>query len=74
MKIDPELLEIDYLVQNAEMAKQIILDHLLNDGVLTEDNHKIYSEQYYIVVIKRSWFKRLFGDDPTYTFKFVKMS
>jgi hypothetical protein len=76
-KIDSVLLEIEQYTQNANDVKDLVLNRLMTDKVITEDDAKTYSEKWQIIVVKESWFKRwasVFSKRNTtyYMFKFVK--
>ena len=78
MKIDSMLTEIDDFIDNANSVKDLTLSKLLSDGIITEDQYRLYNECHQIIVIKTSWFKtwankfRPNAEKGNYQFKYVK--
>jgi len=78
-QIDSQLVEMESLTKDANAAKELTIQRLLKDGLITEEKAKEYYEKWQIIVIKRSWFQRwfnkFFGDGENadgYSFKLVK--
>ena len=77
-QIDGMLLEIENYTNNANKVKEAVLERLLSDKVITEGQLRYYSENWQIIIIKQSWFKKwmsAFAKKETgaeYQFKYVK--
>jgi len=77
MKLDKIQLGIDSHIENATAIKDMVLDRLVKDKMLTKRQADEYAIKWQIILVKRAWYKRLFkGDeDPEgYSFKFVKLA
>ena len=77
MKIDNMLMDMPVNISNATMVKAMVLDRLLMDKVITQSEHREYSDEWQVIVIKRSWYKRWWnrfhkGTDDSYIYKLVK--
>ena len=61
--------------KNANMVKDILLQKLLEDEVITEDQHNIYSKNWHIIIVKKNWFQKLTDKDnkDVWYFKLVNM-
>jgi len=73
--IDGIQADIDSYSQNAEIVKQLVLDRLLMDEVISEDVHDKYSSNWNIILVKKSWFKvwaKKFDKSDGWYYKFVK--
>ncbi len=62
---------------NAEVVKSLVLNTLLENKVITKDQHDVYYSDHHIIIIKPNWFKSLinkFGSKITddYVYKYVK--
>jgi hypothetical protein len=78
-KIDGIILEIENHIGNANVVKDIVLARLVMDKVISEEMAQDYSENWQIIVIKPSWFKKWFdkfrkpkGIDDIYEYKYVR--
>ena len=79
MKVDTLLMDMPTNIQNATMAKELVLDTLLKNKVITPIQYKEYMDEWQIIVIKRSWYKRWWdkfskGHEDAYIYKFVKFN
>ena len=76
MTIENQLLQVPDNTVNANLVKDIVIQRLLDDGVITEEQANEYSEKWQMIVIKTNWFKRWmekFGmSKDSYQYKFVK--
>ena len=59
--IDQELIHMEANVLNANSCMIVTLESLVNEGLLQPDEAKKFAHTHGIVVLKRSWFKRIFG-------------
>lgn len=75
-QIDSMLLSMEEYTKNANQVKDLVLEQLVRDGVITEQTALDYAEQWQVIVVKPSWFERWakkFNKSETgYTYKFVK--
>lgn len=76
MSIDQQLLELPNDTDNANSVKEIVINRLLVDGVITDEQALEYADKWQVIVIKRSWFKRWMQafnkTKDGYQYKFVK--
>ena len=42
--------------ETTNIGRELTLDVLLKDGIITEDQYTMYSEGYVIILIERGWF------------------
>lgn len=67
---------IESYTVDANSVKEMVLYRLHKDGIITEEQANEYSEKWYIIIIKPSWFKqwlKKFGsNNEELTFKFVR--
>ena len=72
--IDGMLLEIQSFTENANAVKSLILTKLFNDKIIDKEQWAEYEEDWHIIVIKRSWFKKaLSNNKDDWSYQFVKM-
>lgn len=76
MEIDSVLLRLPEDTLNAATVKNVILEQLKKDNILTDSEFEYYSVHYQIIVIKPNWFKKWatkFGiKNNEYQYKLVK--
>lgn len=77
MNIEQSLLNIPSSTQDAQTVKDMILARLYNDGLMSEEDYNHYSNDWQVMVFKRSWFRkwcRKFTSDEQgdYQFKYVQ--
>jgi kynurenine formamidase len=71
-------LEIGTNTMNCNNVKDLVLQKIYEDGILTEEELEKYSTEYQIIIVKRGWFKRWFNkfspneDKEAYMMKIVK--
>ncbi len=75
--MDSNLITLEADTQNANTVKEIVLSRLLSDKAITEEQARIYSENWQVLVIKKGWFTRWLeafkrGKADEYQYKFVK--
>lgn len=78
MKVDTVLMEMPSNVQNATTVKEMVLNTLLKNKVITPTQHKEYMDEWQIIIIKRSWYTRMWnkfykGTEDGYSYHFVKL-
>ena len=54
MKVDTILMDMPTNVQNATIVKELVLNTLLKNKVITITQHKEYMDEWQIIIIKRS--------------------
>lgn len=77
MEIEGQLLRLEGDTENANSVKEIVLQRLLFDKVISNEQAIEYSEKWQVIVIKRGWFMRWVNafsikNKDDYQFKFVK--
>lgn len=74
--LDSILVEIDNYVQNANSTKELVLDRLLKDGIITQEIYNTYTENWQVIIIKNNWFKRwtekFSKTKGAYSYKYLK--
>jgi len=75
-QIDGMLMELDSLTENANKVKDIVLERLLYDKIITAEQLDEYSEKWQMIVIKSNWFKKWMNkyskNEERYFYKFVR--
>lgn len=59
MEMDSMLLDMDVHTENMNIAKNLVIDTLFREGVLTEKQKDLYSSYYNVILYKNKWFDRL---------------
>tara|TARA_R110000772_G_scaffold94926_1_gene193158 strand:+ start:225 stop:467 length:243 start_codon:yes stop_codon:yes gene_type:complete len=77
--LDSQLVDIDIDIKNAQAIKNIVLEVLVKDGIISKENAEVYCRDYQVVIIKRSWWhnwRDIFGKDASdgYHYRFVKIN
>lgn len=78
MNMDGMLVNIESFTDNANKVKDIVLKQLAEDKLISPTQQKEYSENWQVIIIKLSWFKRYLkafrkDENPeAYEYKFVK--
>jgi hypothetical protein len=74
MTIDSFIMDLENNIYNANLCKEIVLNKLLLDGVITDKQYDEYCIQWNIIIVKESWYKKFFKSDNKngYFFKYVK--
>ncbi len=77
--IDNGLLELPGDTKNANIVKEVVLDQLLRDNLITKEQFLEYTENWQVIVIKRSWFKKWWdkyasGTADNYVYNIVKFN
>lgn len=57
-QIDSMLVSLEEYTSNANQVKDLVLERLAKDGVITSQNALDYAEKWQIVLIKSNWFER----------------
>lgn len=76
MQIDSMLIELESHTKDANVVKEMVLQRLFDDGIITTEQAQYYSENWQVIVIKKGWFERWFnkfrkGTTDGYQFKYV---
>ena len=73
--IDGIVAEIDSYMENSNIVKSIVLDRLFVDKIIKKEQHDHYNENWNVIIIKDSWFKKWaarFNKSKGYFYKYVK--
>ena len=60
MIIDEQSLTIESDIKNANKVKDIVVDSLIKQGLISQDDGMDYVERFQVLIYKGSWFKRFF--------------
>lgn len=71
--IDGVLIDIDETIENSTTVKNMVIARLHEDGLITNEQAKTYIEDWQILVIKKSWYKKVFSGDG-WRFIFAKIA
>lgn len=69
--VENMLISMPEYLQNANLVKDLVLEQMYKDGVITEEVFEKYTDKQ-IIIFKRSWFKRIFTDDA-WVYKYVDL-
>lgn len=58
--MDQILIELPTLTKNANTVKKAVLNKLLDDKVITKQQHEYYNVNMQVIAIKYGWFKNWF--------------
>lgn len=74
--MDEYLLNIEGDTKNYNKARDIVLQRLLKDKVISQEQLEEYCVNWQIIIIKPNWFQhwknKFTGDSEKYTMKFLK--
>lgn len=74
-QIDSMLVSLEEYTLNANQVKDLVLERLEKDGLITDEQANFYAENWQVIIIKSNWFERWgekFGiKKDSYKFKFV---
>jgi hypothetical protein len=73
MQIDSILLDIEQLTINSNLIKEIVLARLSNDNQIAKEVYDKY-KNWDIVIVKKSWLKRLLNPTNDYFYSFVDLN
>lgn len=59
--IDNQIINLEQDTINANKIKDLILDSLVRQGMITEEDALDYVERFNVMLYKGSWFKRFFN-------------
>lgn len=75
-QIDSMLVSMEEYTLNANQVKELVLERLERDKLITQEKAIEYAENWQIIVLKPSWFSRwaekLGFNKKGYMFKFVQ--
>ena len=75
-QIDGMLISLEEYTKNANQVKDLILERLEKDGILTNEQVEKYSTDWQVIIIKSNWFERWMQrfeiKKDAYKYKFVK--
>ena len=75
--VDSMLLTLEDDIKNANTVKELVIERLVKDKVITSQQAEEYADKWQVIIIKPSWFERwmekLNIKTPNrYRFKYVK--
>jgi hypothetical protein len=75
--VDSMLLTLEEDIKNANTVKEVVIERLLKDKVLTEEQAEEYMDKWQMIIIKPSWFERWMEKlniktPNSYRFKYVR--
>ncbi len=75
--VDSMLLTLEDDIKNANTVKELVIERLTKDKVITSQQAEEYEDEWQVIIIKPSWFerwmKKLNIKTPnSYRFKYVK--
>ena len=56
--VDSMLLTLEEEIKNANTVKDLVIQRLVNDKVLTDQQAGDYADKWQVIIIKPSWFER----------------
>ena len=77
-----DMINYETNVENANMVRDLVVRTLYNEGKLSEEDFKEYTDKYAVVLVREKWYKRMFGvaksltqkaDEKRMVYKFVKI-
>lgn len=75
-QIDSMLVTLEEDTVNANAVKEVVLQRLALDGIITEEQQAEYASKWNVVIVKPSWFpswKAIFSkSDNLYKYKYLK--
>ena len=77
--MDSELVALPTDTGNVNTVKDIVLEQLHDDGVITKEQLKEYGNGWHIIIIKNGWFKNIvrrlgLNNKGSYFYKYVKFT
>ena len=69
--VENMLISLPEYLQNANVVKELVLEQMYKDEVITEEVFEKYMNKQ-IIIFKRGWFKRIFTDDA-WVYKYVDL-
>jgi len=75
--VDSMLLTLEEDIKNANTVKDLVIQRLLDDKVITDQQAEDYADKWQVIIIKPSWFERWMEKlkiktPNSYRFKYVK--
>lgn len=59
---DPLRANMEVEINNAEYAKEAILERMVSDGYIVPEKAKEFAENYALIFIKDSWYPRVYKE------------
>lgn len=56
--VDSMLLTLEEEIKNANTVKDLVIQRLVDDKVLTDQQAEDYADKWQVIIIKPSWFER----------------
>ena len=75
MILDQSLMNLSEDTKNANAVKFAVLEKLRDDEVITKDEFDLYTDHWEIILVQKSWFKKLIDvDKSAWFYKYVNIS
>lgn len=76
--MDSYLLEMEQDVQNYNVVKELVVNKLVDEGLVSQEDGEDFIDRCQIIVVKNGWFKRWCskfskGNESTYTVRILEM-
>jgi membrane carboxypeptidase/penicillin-binding protein len=75
--LDSMILSLEEDIKNANTVKDLVIQRLLDDKVITNQQAEDYADKWQVIIIKPAWFERWMEKlkiktPNSYRFKYVK--
>jgi hypothetical protein len=75
--LDSMILSLEEDIKNANTVKDLVIQRLLDDKVITDQQAEDYADKWQVIIIKPSWFERWMEKlniktPNSYRYKYVK--
>ena len=76
--MDSQLLEMEQDVQNYNVVKELVINKLIDEGLVSQKDGEDFIDRCQIIVVKNGWFKRWCskfskGNESMYTVRILEM-
>jgi len=76
--MDSYLMEMEQDVQNYNVVKELVINKLVDEGLMSQEDGEDFIDRCQIVVVKNGWFKRWCskfskGNESMYTVRILEM-
>lgn len=76
--MDSYLVEMEQDIQNYNVVKELVIDKLIDEGLISQEDGDSFVDRCQIIVVKNGWFKRWCskfskGNESMYTVRVLEM-
>jgi hypothetical protein len=76
--MDSQLLEMEQDVQNYNVVKELVINKLIDEGLVSQKDGEDFIDRCQIIIVKNGWFKRWCskfskGNENMYTVRILEM-